>query len=54
MWPKRQMRDMGYAGSSKEWKRSWIDGTAADLVKKGHSKQFARTQAKHLYREMSR
>lgn len=43
-----------YPNSSKEWKREWIDSKTADLVRKGHSKQYARAKAKYLYREQSR
>lgn len=40
--------------SSQEQKKAWVDSKAASLVKSGHTKQFARTEAKRLYRELSR
>lgn len=54
MWERQKILGAEYHGTSKEWKRSWVDSTQADLVRKGHSKQYARAKAKLMYREMSR
>ncbi len=52
MWDRRDLKYLGQ--TSKEWKRNWLDSKASELVKKGHSKQYARAKAKYLYREMCR
>lgn len=40
--------------SSKEAKKMWIDGAAASLARKGHTKQRARAMAKEAYRNRFR
>lgn len=40
--------------SSQEQKKDWVDSKTAALIKAGHTRPFSRSEAKRLYRELSR